>query len=93
MSSTTANRVAAAAAARADWFIYVEHGFGHYPNWLNSTEGRISRESVVAALEFPEVRQAAQAALVAYRQKIAEIESMLAETASPAAEEAPNAVD
>jgi hypothetical protein len=61
------------------WALYFKYGLGEFTNWLSMKKDRIERDKVVAALRFQLARKAAVNTIKNYRERINEIEELLAE--------------
>lgn len=67
------------ARARVIWALYLRYGLGTFSNWVTLRNDSLERAEVVEALQCPDIRLGAQHTIAAYREKIAEIKSLLAE--------------
>jgi hypothetical protein len=73
-------------AAKVKWSLYLQHGLKPFDNWLSLKRDQLKRDDIVAALDYEIVKQYAKNTIEECRSRIAEIESMLAETSGVHAE-------
>jgi hypothetical protein len=67
-------------AAKVKWSLYLQYGLKPFDNWLSLKRDQLKRDDIVAALDYETVKQYAKNTIEECRSRIAEIESMLAET-------------
>ena len=72
--------------AKVKWSLYLQYGLKPFDNWLSRKRDQLKRDDIVAALDYKTVKQYAKNTIEECRSRIAEIESMLAETSGVHAE-------
>jgi len=67
-------------SAKVKWSLYLQYGLKPFDNWLSLKRDQLKRDDIVAALDYETVKQYAKNTIEECRNRIIEIEAMLAET-------------